>query len=116
MWNIIGPIWMLGALVALLLMMFYLMEDRYMDFEVLDTLNHIDEFFKFTFSPQIVIYNRIESKLRLSGIIICEIFASLFFLAFNIIIFIFLFIAKLFQLLWLLFVKIFGRKEEDYED
>lgn len=113
MWDIIGVCWLVGALIALLLTLFYLMEEN-IDFQ--DTLNHIDEFFKFIVSPQIAIYNCIESKLRLSGIIICEIFVSPFFLAFNIIIFISLFIAKLFQLLWCLFVKIFGRKEEDYED
>ena len=114
MWNIIGVCWLVGALIGFILMMFYLMEG--MVFEIQDTLNHIDEFFKFIVSPQVIIYNCIKSKLRLSGIIICEIFVSPFFLALNIIIFIFLFITKLFQLLWRLFVKIFGRKEEDYED
>lgn len=115
MWNIIGPCWVMGALIAVVLMMFYLLEDRYVDFEIENVLNHIDEFFKFICAPQIVIYKFVKDKLRLSGIIICEIFVSLFFVAFNIVILVFSLFTKLLQFLWFLFVKIFGKKEEEEE-
>lgn len=105
----------IGIVVGIIALMIYLMEEDYCDFEIEDTLNHVDDFLKFGIAPQVLAYDFLEDKLRLSGIIICEIVVTLFFITFNIIVFILLFVAKLFQLLWRLFVKIFGKKEEEEE-
>lgn len=112
MWNAIGIFWVIGSIMSLPFIMIY-MDEKICGFDIL--YKRIDEFLKFCVAPQVIIYSILEDKLRLSGIVICEIAASIFFLFPNCVLFAFMCITKLLQLLWHLFVKIFGKKEKEEE-
>lgn len=112
MWNAVRIFWVIGSIISLPFIMIYT-DEKICDFDIL--YKHIDEFLKFCVAPQVIIYSILEDKLRPSGVVICEIVVSIFFLFPNCILFIFMCVTKLLQLLWHLFVKVFGKKEGEEE-